>query len=128
MEIMTDIYLCSSFKNSSLNRSLVVFLESIGYKVYSPERDTNQMDKDGTFKENINGIRKSKLVLVVLENYYGKDLTWEVGYSFALKKPIIVFYSKPPKREVDDVMLKGCISSKTIGKEQLLNAINLFLS
>jgi len=128
MEIMTDIYLCSSFKNASLNRSLVIFLESKGYNIYSPERDTNQEDKKRTFKENINGIKNSKLILVVLENYYGKDLTWEVGYSFALNKPIIVFYLKPPKREIDDVMLKECISSTTIGKEQLLNVLNLFFS
>ncbi len=51
MEVMTDIYLCSSFKNSSLNRSIVNFLESRGYNIYSPERDTNQMDKDRTLRK-----------------------------------------------------------------------------
>ena len=67
-------FISSSLKNKELNEEIAKFLESHGFEVYLPQRDTPQSEDMATvFGANINGIKTSDVVVAVLINY-GRDL------------------------------------------------------
>ena len=67
-------FISSSLKNKELNEEIAKFLESHGFKVYLPQRDTPQSEDMATvFGANVNGIKTSDVVVAVLINY-GRDL------------------------------------------------------
>lgn len=67
-------FISSSLKNKELNEEIAKFLESHGFEVYLPQRDTPQSEDMATvFGANVNGIKTSDVVVAVLINY-GRDL------------------------------------------------------
>ena len=63
-------------------------LEQAGVKVYFPQRDTNQKQvSKKVLESNMNAIKKSKAVIIILSNSRGIYL--EAGFAKAHKKPVI---------------------------------------
>ena len=67
---------------------IVQKLENAGIKVYFPQRDTNQKQvSKKVLESNMNAIKKSKAMIVILSNSRGIYL--EAGFAKAHKKPVI---------------------------------------
>lgn len=86
---MKTVFLCTPHKLGDLNHELIARIEKCGFKVlcavtHSPQDRTPKE----IFETNVDLIRKSDILVAVLKDY-GKDLTWEVGFAYALKMPTI---------------------------------------
>jgi len=85
---MTDIYLTSSLKNYEKNELITRKLEKKKFKVYLPQRDTDQTkDSLSVFMQNVAGIIESDCLVIIGENY-GKGSSFEIGLAYGLGKPI----------------------------------------
>ena len=113
---MKTIYICSRLKNRVLNRRITKFLETKGFIVHLPERDTPQSNPEEIFTGNLNAIRQCDLFLAVLKGG-GLDFGFEVGFAFGLDKPILGYLENVSYRE--DPMLAGAISKTVSSLEEL---------
>ena len=95
---MKTVYLAAplfSGAECDFNRKLKGELESLGFKVFLPQEDSNNVH-DMTnrqkiiFNKNLTGIENSDLMIAVID---GADVdsgtAWEIGYAFAKGKPVI---------------------------------------
>jgi nucleoside 2-deoxyribosyltransferase len=94
---MKNIYLAAplfSEAECNFNRKLKVELCSIGFNVFLPQEDSNNVhDKTNRqkiiFDKNLKGIERSDILVAVID---GADVdsgtAWEIGYAFAKGKPI----------------------------------------
>ena len=105
--MMKTIYICSRLKNRSLNQRITNFLESSGFKVHLPGRDTPQHNRDVIFTGNLIAIQKCDTFLAILKGG-GLDFAFEVGYAFGLGKPILGFTEDDSYE--DSLMLAGALS------------------
>jgi nucleoside 2-deoxyribosyltransferase len=117
---MKTIYICSRLKNRALNHQITKFLETKGFLVHLPERDTPQSNPEGNFTGNLTAIRQCDLFLAVLKGG-GLDFGFEVGYAFCLGKPILGFLEDGSYRK--DPMLAGAISKTVDSLEKLGDAL-----
>ena len=115
---MKTIYICSRLKNQALNRRITNFLETNGFTVHLPERDTPQSDPEEIFTGNLSAIQQCDLFLAVLKGG-GLDFGFEVGYAFGLGKPILGFLEDVSYKE--DPMLAGAIPKTVCSLEELGN-------
>jgi nucleoside 2-deoxyribosyltransferase len=78
------------------NEKLVSKLEKLGFKIYLPQRDTNQgYSARRIFMLNMSALKRSDAVIVVLSNTRGVYL--ETGYAKALGKTLIGFMVEETK-------------------------------
>jgi len=95
---MKTVYLAAplfSEAECDFNRKLKGELKSLGFKVFLPQEDSNNVH-DMTnrqkiiFNKNLTGIENSDLIVAVID---GADVdsgtAWEIGYAFAKGKPVI---------------------------------------
>jgi len=83
------VYISSSLRNTELNREVAEVLERAGYRVYLPQRDAPVTDTSAeVFTSNIKALRRADVIVAILVNY-GRDLAFELGFAYALGKPII---------------------------------------
>jgi len=95
---MKTVYLAAplfSDAECDFNRKIREELQSLGFKVFLPQEDSNNI-KDKTnrkkiiFNKNLNGIDNSDMIVAVID---GADVdsgtAWEIGYAFAKGKPVI---------------------------------------
>jgi nucleoside 2-deoxyribosyltransferase len=95
---MKTVYLAAplfSDAECDFNRKLKSELHSIGFKVFLPQEDSNNVhDKTDRqkiiFEKNLKGIERSDILVAVID---GADVdsgtAWEIGYAFAKGKPVI---------------------------------------
>lgn len=95
---MKTVYLAAplfSEAECDFNRKLKGELHSLGFKVFLPQEDSNNVhDKTNRqkiiFNKNLTGIENSDLIVAVID---GADVdsgtAWEIGYAFAKGKPVI---------------------------------------
>ncbi len=95
---MRTVYLAAPlFSEAELdfNRKLRDEIKGAGFKVFLPQEDSNNVkDRDDRqkviFGKNEAGIRNSDIVAAVVD---GTDVdsgtAWEIGYAYALGKPIL---------------------------------------
>jgi nucleoside 2-deoxyribosyltransferase len=95
---MKTIYLAAplfSEAECDFNRKLKNELHSLGFKVFLPQEDSNNVhDKINRqmiiFNKNLAGIENSDILVSVID---GADVdsgtAWEIGYAFAKGKPVI---------------------------------------
>jgi hypothetical protein len=71
--------------------AIVKKLESIGYQVYWPPRDTDQNDPTGLriCRDNLRAIKKAKVVHIIWDGKSQGGL-FDAGMAFALKKKLII--------------------------------------
>ena len=106
---MIQVYIASSLRNFKLNETLCGILEDYGFRVFLPQRDSNEIafvkdyktKADPKFsrevlKRNIGGIARSDAVLVIAKNI-GFDTVWDYGFSAGVGKPILLVKSKKDK-------------------------------
>jgi nucleoside 2-deoxyribosyltransferase len=117
--------LCSSLRNRELNSDLVNYLNN-DYEIYVPQLHTPQENGTSIFTANITGIREAKVILVVLENYYGIDLAWEAGYAFGLNKIILGYYEKYQASKTNHEMLDESFTHVVIGREELSDILRKY--
>lgn len=95
---MKTIYLAAplfSEAECDFNRKLKSELQSIGFKVFLPQEDSNnvhdRVDRQKIiFNKNLAGIEKSDLIVAVLDGVdVDSGTAWEIGYACAKGKPII---------------------------------------
>lgn len=90
---MLKIYLSSTLKhqwNLDLNPKLAAALEAAGFKVYLPQRDTNQQgDLDTIFEEDLKGMKDCQILLAVIKNA-SPNLWAELGWTYGQSKKIII--------------------------------------
>jgi nucleoside 2-deoxyribosyltransferase len=95
---MKTVYLAAplfSEAECDFNRKLKIELHSLGFKVFLPQEDSNNVhDKTDRqkiiFDKNLKGIERSDILVAVID---GADVdsgtAWEIGYAFAKGKPVI---------------------------------------
>jgi nucleoside 2-deoxyribosyltransferase len=95
---MKTIYLAAplfSEAECDFNRKLKNELHSLGFKVFLPQEDSNNVhDKINRqmiiFNKNLAGIENSDILVSIID---GADVdsgtAWEIGYAFAKGKPVI---------------------------------------
>ena len=115
------IYIASSPKNREVNEEIVRILESHGYEVYLPQRDTPQYaGLEIVFESNTRAIREADLIVAVLIDYEC-DLGFELGYAYALGKPIIAFARD--KKYLKDKMIAGSLSKVAFSIRELTSEV-----
>jgi nucleoside 2-deoxyribosyltransferase len=94
MVAMLKIFITGPFRHPdsmSFNLKLLMLLESKGFSCYLPQRDTSQAgDRELTFRQNVEGIKKSDLIIAVGAKKQTANWGFEIGYAYALEKPIII--------------------------------------
>jgi nucleoside 2-deoxyribosyltransferase len=95
---MKTVYLAAplfSEAECDFNRKLKDELHTLGFKVFLPQEDSNNVhDKTNRqkiiFNKNLAGIENSDIIVAVID---GADVdsgtAWEIGYAFAKGKPVI---------------------------------------
>jgi nucleoside 2-deoxyribosyltransferase len=95
---MKTVYLAAplfSEAECDFNRKLKSELQSLGFQVFLPQEDSNNVhDKPNRqkiiFNKNLKGIENSDILVAVID---GPDVdsgtAWEIGYAFAKGKPVI---------------------------------------
>jgi nucleoside 2-deoxyribosyltransferase len=95
---MKTVYLAAplfSEAECDFNRKLKSELQSLGFHVFLPQEDSNNVhDKPNRqkiiFDKNLKGIENSDILVAVID---GPDVdsgtAWEIGYAFAKGKPVI---------------------------------------
>lgn len=95
---MKTVYLAAplfSEGECDFNRKLKGELHSLGFKVFLPQEDSNNVhDKTDRqkiiFGKNLKGIEKSDILVAVIDGADADSGTaWEIGYAFAKGKPVI---------------------------------------
>lgn len=108
---MKDIYLIGTFRNDwnrEFNLKIAGLLESSGYSVYLPQRDTEQKDnRKFIFEQNIQGIGQAKMVIVIGAKTQTSNWGLEIGYAYKSNKPIVVLTDK---EHPVDLMVEGAVS------------------
>ncbi len=89
---MNDVYLISTLKtdwNLAFNSKLCRALEERGFRIYLPQRDTNQKAAlEEIFRQNVSAIRNSHASLFVVRNE-SVNCCAEVGLAFGIQKPVL---------------------------------------
>jgi len=95
---MKTVYLAGplfSEAECEYNRKIREELHRIGFKVFLPQEDSNNVHDNPNrqkiiFDKNLKGIEKSDILVAVID---GADVdsgtAWEIGYAFAKNKPVI---------------------------------------
>ena len=94
-----DLYFASPFftpEQIEREERMISHLRQLGFTVFSPKENCNlgskssQEDRQKTFLENCQAIKKSRGVFAVTD---GKDMgtIWEAGYAYGINKPVIYF-------------------------------------
>jgi len=86
------VYIAHSLSLTDKVKPYVEFLESVGYEVYFPARDTPQdksIDPKLILQANLNGIIESDEVHVIWDGK-SKGTIFDLGNAYALGKPIRV--------------------------------------
>ncbi len=95
---MKNVYLAAplfSDAECDFNRKLRDEIKSMGFKVFLPQEDSNNIKDEKNrqqiiFSKNLAAIGKSDILVAVID---GADVdsgtAWEIGYAFAKGKPVI---------------------------------------
>ncbi|MFZ3169280.1 MAG: nucleoside 2-deoxyribosyltransferase [Candidatus Methanoperedens sp.] len=95
---MKTVYLAAplfSEAECDFNRKLRDELISLGFKVFLPQEDSNNvkdmLDRQKIiFNKNLKGIENSDIIVAVID---GADIdsgtAWEIGFAFAKAKPVL---------------------------------------
>jgi len=95
---MKTVYLAAplfSEAECDFNRKLKGELHNLGFKVFLPQEDSNNVHdmtnrQEIIFNKNLTGLENSDLIVAVID---GADVdsgtAWEIGYAFAKGKPVI---------------------------------------
>jgi nucleoside 2-deoxyribosyltransferase len=95
---MKTVYLAAplfSEAECDFNRKIREELNSIGFKVFLPQEDSNNVhDKINRqkiiFEKNLKGIEKSDIIVAVIDGVdVDSGTAWEIGYAFAQGKSVI---------------------------------------
>ena len=104
-----------------LNDLLAKLLEEEGFSTYLPQRDTPLVsDVKEVFEANIKAISSANIVVAVLVNH-GRDLGFELGYAYALGKPIIALVGDDDYKK--DKMIFGSITDTARSVEDLVQKL-----
>jgi len=117
----------------TFNASLAALLEKNLFEVYLPQTSGDDSDlRDGKeqsflFRKNIDMIRNSDAVVAIIDGADADSGTaWEIGYAFALEKPVIALrtdFRRVGDHELVNLMLEqsACIARN---QDQLLSILN----
>jgi len=95
---MKTVYLAAplfSEAECDFNRKLKGELHNLGFKVFLPQEDSNNIKDEKKrqkiiFNKNLEGLGNSDIVVAVAD---GADVdsgtAWEIGYAFAKGKPVV---------------------------------------
>lgn len=135
---MKDIFLTATFRdnwNREYNPKLIELLESAGYTVYAPQRDTDQSgNRKKTFLQNIEGIDNARMALGLGSVKQSSNWGFEVGYAYKGNKPILILTDNS---HPVDLMAEGAVhkimnvenlDDVDSYKDELLRSISGFLS
>src|SRR5438094_601560 len=81
----------------NLNAEIDRLVRKVGLRTYLPQTHIppgSNVDSLKVFKANVAAVRKSNVVLTVLDKP-GLGVAFELGYSFAGKKRVIAFRTDP---------------------------------
>lgn len=87
-----DAYIDSTLHNDwnvKFNPKLCKKLESGGFKIYLPQRDTDQDNKKEIYNQNYQGLKNSRNLIAIAKN---ESPNWgvELGFMHGLDKRIII--------------------------------------
>lgn len=94
---MRTVYLAAplfSEAECDFNRKLSNAIKSLGFKVFLPQEDSNNVKgrnrQKVIFDKNIEGMDNADIIVAVVESTdIDSGTAWEIGYAFAKDKPII---------------------------------------
>jgi nucleoside 2-deoxyribosyltransferase len=70
-------------------------------------------------------IKESKAVILYTDNY-GRDCSWEIGYAFAISKPIFPFYIYSEANFLqEDWMIKSSLMPTSEGLDSLVEKLEI---
>ncbi len=101
-------------------------LESIDLKYFSPRKECLFKKSDApekakkTFKANIDAIKKSNLIIAVIDDF-DPGTVFEMGYAYGMKKDILA-YSDTPDRKINLMLGQSCIGFSN-GNKDLVNKL-----
>jgi nucleoside 2-deoxyribosyltransferase len=97
---MTKIYLASGFFNEFQLEHVAkaeTFLREKGFEVFSPREHQHDEVEFGTkewraltFDNDVEHIVWSDFVFAILDNDMDEGVLWELGYAYAIGKPIVI--------------------------------------
>lgn len=94
-------------------------LKAQGFAVFCPHLDagiiTNDSSEDETkncFTNDINGLRDSKIVLALLDDFGYGGVSWEIGYAYSLQIPVLALLTDKSK-SISNMITNSCQSINT---------------
>ena len=91
---MKDIFITGTFRNEwnkNFNLQLASTLESKGFKVFLPQRDSEQTgNRKRTFLQDVEGIDKCKMIVAVGSRTQTANRGFEIGYAFKSNKSVVI--------------------------------------
>lgn len=117
------VYIAHSLGLSDKVAYYVKFLESLGYMVYFPMRDTQQKGTNApeVLRANMNGIIWADEVHVVWDGKsYGT--LFDLGIAYALRKPIIVIHVNKIKEKMDKLYVRSWYSYLYMNRGETLES------
>lgn len=119
------VYLAGPFFNNEekdLIKRLENHLEKRSHNVFSPSRDGGILEKNASlnnrisiFSQNIGAINWCDVVVAIIDNRDSGTI-WEMGYAYALGKPIIAYSDKGYTL---NVMLAEAVESLALNEDEL---------
>ena len=138
---MTVIYLAGALFSQAereYNKKLQEMMLTLGFDVFLPQEDASDNSSErenrnhsSIFNNCFAGLQKSDIVVAVLE---GTDVdsgtAWELGYAYAVKKPIIGlrtdFRIQTPDERVN-LMIQETLAEFAESLEELENILKKYL-
>lgn len=91
---MRDIFITSTFRNEwnkDFNLKLVNLLESSGFTVFLPQRDSAQRGNGReTFAQDMAGVDSCNMIVAIGSKTQTANWGFEIGYAYKSGKPVIV--------------------------------------
>lgn len=112
------IYISASLSNSKLNKRIADILETRKINVLLPQEFDELEDVKNVhhheyptaiFRKCVDAMESSDIGLIIFDAY-GRDSSWEAGWYFAEKKPLVGFVSES-LYFTRDWMIKGGLES-----------------
>lgn len=114
----TDLYFCATFRteqSKALNLRLEERFKVHGYSCFLAQRDSDQNgDRKRTFREDVAGIDSARCVVAIGAYLQSANWGFELGYAYALKKPVVVLTSADRPL---DLMTEGSVERLVVASD-----------
>jgi len=132
---MKDIFITGTFRNEwnkEFNLRLADILESKGWQVFLPQRDSEQLgNRKETFLQDVAGIDQCKMIVAVGSKTQTANWGFEIGYAYNCKKPVVIITDSEhpvelmPEGAASQVIIVENLDDLDSYAENLLNKLKL---